>query len=79
MDAFAYNISTTGLPLGSPYPQPTVSVRFDHSSEPVFRGLAQAVAQLVEFPATLGDLRVVVVTESRSRPEGPAPAVIHAS
>jgi methionine-rich copper-binding protein CopC len=46
MDAFAYNISTAGLPPGSPYPQPTVSVRFDHSSEPIFRGLAQAVALL---------------------------------
>jgi methionine-rich copper-binding protein CopC len=46
MDAFAYNISTAGLPPGSPFPQPTVSVRFDHGSAPTFRGLAQAVALL---------------------------------
>jgi methionine-rich copper-binding protein CopC len=46
MDAFTYNISTAGLPPGSPYPQPTVSVAFEHGTAPVFRGLAQGIALL---------------------------------
>jgi hypothetical protein len=55
MDAFAYDIDISRLPLGSPYPQPTVAVAFQHRAEPQFRGRADAVARLPgQQPPTTG-------------------------